>query len=110
MASPEGNVTMGLLPRVVRPAVGVAVVLTLISLPTLRTHRIPGSALSPTLAYASGGSPDETLNPPPVPTKKAAAMRLGTTQIGAPVQSSKLTALERWEIYYRVFRLFAHRV
>lgn len=103
---------MGLLPRVVRPAVGIAVVLTLISLPTLRTYRIPGSALSPTLAFASGGSPDETLNPPPAPPKKASAMRLGTSQVGAPVQSSmrKLTALERWEIYYRVFRLFAHRV
>jgi hypothetical protein len=102
---------MGLLPRAVRPALGVVVVLTLISLPTLRTQRIPGSALSPTVAWA-GGSPDETLNPPAVPPKKSSAMRLGTTQVGAPVQSSmrKFTALERWEIYYRVFRIFVHRI
>lgn len=103
---------MGLLPRVLKIAFGALVLLALISLPSLRSHRSLGSALTPSVAWA-GGSPDETLNPPPTPPppKKAMRIGLGTVQVGVthrPV--TKFTALERWEIYYRVFRIFAHRI
>jgi hypothetical protein len=37
---------------------------------------------------------------------------LGTVQVGVTTHRTvtKFTALERWEIYYRVFRIFAHRI
>lgn len=97
---------MGLLPRVLRFAIGVTLLLALISLPTTRTHRIPGSALAPSVAWA-GGSPDETLYP-----KKASRIGMGTVQVGVPAHrvGPKFTTLERWEIFYRVFRTFAHRI
>jgi hypothetical protein len=105
---------MGPLPRVCKVALGVLVLFALISLPSLRDHRTLGSALAPSVAWA-GGSPDETLNPPPTPPpppKKASRFGLGTVQVGVTAHRpvTKFTALERWEIFYRVFRIFAHRI
>lgn len=102
---------MGLLPRVLTIALGVTALLALLSLPSLRSDRTLGSALAPSVAWA-GGSPDETLNPPPVPPKSASRIGQSTVQAGVSVHRTvpKFTALERWEIYYRVFRIFAHRI
>ena len=102
---------MGLLPRVLTIALGVTALLALLSLPSLRGDRTPGRALAPSVAWA-GGSPDETLNPPPIPPKKSSRIGAGPVQVGVTAHRTvpKFTALERWEIYYRVFRIFAHRI
>lgn len=108
---------MAILPRVSKLAIGTAVVLALFSLPTLRTARNLGSALAPSIAWA-GGSPDETLkpsdNPPPSQTR-AAAITVDTRAMDAGAISSqragtRLTALQRWQIFYSVFRTFATRL
>lgn len=109
---------MGLLPRLLRNAVLASALFTLISLPTLRSHRVPGSALTPTIAWA-GGSPDETLKPPDspppstTPPKSASSFRHGTTIDGATAYAhqpyTRLTALQRWHIFVSVFRIFATR-
>lgn len=111
---------MGLLPRVSKLAIGTAVVLALLSLPTLRTTRNLGSALAPSIAWA-GGSPDETLKPADSPTStttpiKVAGIRrldsrtsVDVATIGTARAGSRLTALQRWEIFFSVFRTFAIR-
>jgi hypothetical protein len=105
---------MGLLPRVFRLVFGVAVLSVLISLPALRFDRNQGSVITPSIAWA-GGSPDETLNPPPVPPppQKVSAIRIGIGQASdAQAQRRSIrsfTALERWQLFYRVFRIFAYR-
>ena len=109
---------MGLLPRVSKLAIGTAVVLALLSLPTLRTTRNLGSALAPSIAWA-GGSPDETLKPNDSPTstttppKAARFSRLDVSTSGQVVGTARaetrLTALQRWEIFFGVFRIFAIR-
>jgi len=113
----EGDADMSLLPRVSRLAVGILVLLTLISLPTLRSKRNPGSALTPSIAWA-GGSPDETLKPPADPPPKAktvpvigtnTADRMGMGLSNTHRSLTQLTAHQRWEIYYNVFRLLAYR-
>jgi|SRR5687767_6561804 len=105
---------MGLLPRVLRLVFGVTALSVLISLPTLRTDRNQGSVITPSIAWA-GGSPDETLNPPPVPPppQKVSAIRIGSEQVAdanaARRSIRSFTALERWQLFYRVFRIFAYR-
>ena len=101
---------MGLVRRLCRPALGVLVLFALTSLPTLRSERIPGSALTPRIAYA-GGSPDETLDP-----KKHASgqIQIDPTEADAVRASSTPSVdqkvLRQWEIYYSVFRIFAQRL
>lgn len=107
-----------LLPRLLRTAVYSLVLLALISLPMSRSSRNPGSALAPSIAWA-GGSPDETLKPPDSPppdssTKKSAAItRTGTTtfQDGLVTHRpfTRLTALQRWQLFFSVFRTYATR-
>jgi hypothetical protein len=111
MASAEGKADMGLLPRVSRFALGVLVVLALTSLPALRFDRIPGCALSPQIAWA-GGSPDETLNPKKAPTMQPGFVApTGSIAVGvSDVQRPGTARIKRWEIYYRVFRIFAQRL
>lgn len=119
MALAEGDADMGLLlPRVLRLAVLTLALLTLISLPTLRSDRNTGSALTPTIAWA-GGSPDETLKPPDspppsTPPKSASITGFGTAStdaatIGTHRAYTRLTALQRWQIFVSVFRTFATR-
>lgn len=119
MALAEGDADMSLLlPRRSRVAVLTLALLTLISLPTLRIERIPGNALTPSIAWA-GGSPDETLKPPDAPPtttppKSAAITRLGysgtdATTLGTKRSTTRLTALQRWQLFVSVFRTFATR-
>lgn len=119
MALAEGDADMSLLlPRVLRLAVLTLALLTLISLPTLRAQRNPGSALTPSIAWA-GGSPDETLKPPDqpppsTPLKASSVTRLGTSstdavRVGVDRRYTRLTALQRWQIFVSVFRTFATR-
>jgi hypothetical protein len=117
MALAEGDADMGLLlPRGSKLAVLTLAFLTLISLPTLRAHRNPGNALTPSIAWA-GGSPDETLKPPdtpPPPSKSPSISHLGTTgtearTLGTQRVATRLTALQRWHIFVSVFWTFATR-
>jgi hypothetical protein len=119
MALAEGDADMSLLlPRSSRVAVLTLALLTVISLPTLRIDRTPGSALTPSIAWA-GGSPDETLKPPDsppttTPPKSAAITRIGytgmnATTIGTNRSTMRLTALQRWQLFVSVFRTFATR-
>lgn len=107
-----------LLPRLSKTAVCSLVLFAVISLPTFRPFRTTGSALAPSIAWA-GGSPDETLKPPDsppppsTPTKSASITRVGTDAYGptlAPQRPyTRLTALQRWQIFFSVFRTFAAR-
>jgi hypothetical protein len=109
-ASAEGDADMGLVSRLCRPALGVLVLLVLTSLPTLRSERIPGSALTPRIAVA-GGSPDETLDPR---KHDAGRIQIDPTETDVARVSSTpvrdLKVLRQWEIYYSVFRIFAQRL
>jgi hypothetical protein len=109
---------MSLLPRLAKGSFAVVVLVSLTSLPVGPASRTPGSALAPRLAWA-GGSPDETLKPPttpPDPTKKAASIRTTTGTGGsARLETSQATALrrltlrERFELAYRILRIYALR-
>lgn len=108
---------MSLLPRSSRIAILALALLSLISLPTLRIDRNPGSALTPSIAWA-GGSPDETLKPPDsppttTPPKSASITRSGSTSVDPAMVThrsyTRLTALQRWQIFVSVFRTFATR-
>jgi hypothetical protein len=84
---------MSLQPRVSRLAVGILVLLT------------------PLIAWAAG-SPDETLKPPQEPPSRASTIAW-TDQTGTSLSNtrplSRLTTLQRLEIYYNVLRLLAYR-
>ena len=107
---------MGHVTRRFRFVIGVLALLALISLPTIRNDRNPGSAFTPSIALA-GGSPDETLNP-----KKSDASQPGSIGFegasrfttrdarGSSFRGSDHKVLRQWEIYYRVFRIFAQRL
>lgn len=71
---------MTLLPRLSKPAVLLAVLFTLLALPVVWTQQAPWHGIAPALSHA-GGSPDETLKPPPSPTGKVAALNRPTTTV-----------------------------
>lgn len=54
--------------------------IVLTALPGVWFTQVPGNAFGPATAWA-GGTPDETLNPPPTPPKKTSAfnMRRGSS-------------------------------
>ena len=110
---------MGLLPRLAKYSFVVAALVALTSLPVPPADRNPGSALTPRLAWA-GGSPDETLKPPatpPDPAKKVASIRTieGYTGGEARLETSRMEALrrltlrQRFELAYRILRIYAIR-
>ena len=71
---------MTYLPRLSKPAVLLAVLFTLLALPVVWTQQAPWHGIAPALSHA-GGSPDETLKPPPTPTGKAAALSRPTATV-----------------------------
>jgi hypothetical protein len=69
--------------------------------PSSIQHRV--SVLGPSVAWA--GSPDETLNPPPVPPKKSAQrtiVRPGVTSVSMPARALLATL---WRVYWATVRL-----
>ena len=107
---------MGYVTRGFRFVIGVLVLLALISLPTIRNDRNPGSALTPSIALA-GGSPDETLNPKKTPASQPGSIEFEPASRFTPsdarvssFRGSDHKILRQWEIYYRVFRIFAQRL
>jgi len=95
---------MGLLRRLATIAAAVALCIALTSLPTLRPHRITGSAFVPAAAWA-GGSPDETLKPPPPPLSKSRQylVQVRPSAERNDVRADRLTTVERWLLLYRVY-------
>ena len=85
---------MSLQPRVSRLAVGILVLLT------------------PLIAWAAG-SPDETLKPPQEPPSRASTIAWTDQTEAGPSNTqrsiSRLTTLQRLEIYFNVLRLLAYR-
>lgn len=61
------------LPRLSKPAVLLAVLVTLLALPVVWTQQAPWHGIAPALSQA-GGSPDETLKPPSAPPGRAAML------------------------------------
>ncbi|HEY7727017.1 MAG TPA: hypothetical protein VID50_01020 [Candidatus Eisenbacteria bacterium] len=105
---------MRLLPRRAQRATFLAVLLVLISLPLTWTDRAPWHGIAPTLSRA-GGSPDETLNPPPGPPGKpghaSAFLRSGVAATGhravvetTVVRGGAAQALRHgdWLLFWRV--------
>lgn len=106
---------MGLLPRIAKLSIAATTLLALTSLPVHPDFRGPGSALTPHTAWA-GGSPDETLKPPVTPppeqNKAASVQPLASgSWLDANRQTSlrRLSLFERFELSYRLFRLFVSR-
>jgi hypothetical protein len=59
---------MRLLPRRIQIVTTLATFLFLLALPVAWTDQAPWHGIAPSLSHA-GGSPDETLNPPPTPPR-----------------------------------------
>ncbi len=66
---------MGLRYDSLRFALLAATLIVLTALPGTWLPQVPGNAFGPATAWA-GGTPDETLNPPPTPPKKSSASSL----------------------------------
>ena len=64
---------MGLRVRSIRFALSVAMLFALTALPGVWFNQAPGNAIGTATAWA-GGTPDETLNPPPTPPKKSSSI------------------------------------
>lgn len=62
------------LPRTAKPAIFLALLVALVSLPVVWTQQAPWHGIAPALSHAGGapmgGSPDETLKPASSPTGK----------------------------------------
>ena len=102
---------MTLLPRLSKPAVLLAVLFTLLALPVVWTQQAPWHGIAPALSHA-GGSPDETLKPPPTPTGKAACLSRPTAtdrvKASEPAGRSGLAVRARvpspaWVLYGKVY-------
>jgi hypothetical protein len=85
------------------------------SLPALQHDRIPRSAIAPSIAWA-GGSPDETLKPPPVPPKARAVPHVRGTELDRAASwnalhsaIARLKGADRLEFFYRVILSSTHR-
>ena len=74
--------------RSLRLALSAAMLIVLTALPGVWLSQTPGNAFGPATAWA-GGTPDETLSPPPTPPKKASAigrrLDFGTTTPGRAI-------------------------
>lgn len=82
-------------------AIGISLFLALPA-PSPIQHRV--SVIGPSVVWA--GSPDETLNPPPTPPKRASrssVMRPGVTIVTTPTRVLLSTVL--WRVYWATVRL-----
>jgi len=66
-----------------------ATLVALTALPSTWLFQAPGNAFGPATAWA-GGTPDETLNPPPTPPKKSGAFRWDPS-----IKTSAVTVVDR---------------
>lgn len=64
---------MGIRARSLRIALSASMLLALTALPGAWFDQAPGNAIGTATAWA-GGTPDETLNPPPTPPKKSSSV------------------------------------
>ena len=61
--------------RSLRLALSATMLIVLTALPGVWFTQVPGNAFGPATAWA-GGTPDETLSPPPMPPKKSGALSM----------------------------------
>ena len=105
---------MGPLPRFAKIALASALLIALASLPAVDSNRIPGSGISPTMAWA-GGSPDETLKPPVPPKTRSISKARGNDLESAASWKAlrsavaRLKGADRWEFFTRVILTSTHR-
>lgn len=94
---------MGLRYRSLRFALLAALLIALTALPGTWLPQVPGNAFGPATAWA-GGTPDETLNPPPTPPKKSGALSQrwdrstsvsGTSVVDRPARRALITKSDR---------------
>lgn len=106
-SSGEGVATMSLLSVVkANPAKALLplAIVVFLSLPVSITFQSQVKAIGPTVAWA--GSPDETLNPPPSPTKRCAKLKStseGTSATRIPMSSRYLFGV-LWRVYWATVR------
>ena len=98
--------------RSLRLALSAAMLIVLTALPGVWFTQAPGNAFGPATAWA-GGTPDETLNPPPMPPKKSSAltMRHGQsiptpdTAIGGRIErGTTLSTIGRIKVLWTIVR------
>jgi hypothetical protein len=72
---------MGFRIRSLRLVTCILAFFAIAALPGLWSHQNPGSTLGPAIAWA-GGTPDETLNPPPTPPQQTSKSGKSSTWYG----------------------------
>ena len=80
---------MGPRSRSLRIALSAAMLIALTALPGVWFIQTPGNVIGPATAWA-GGTPDETLNPPPTPPKKSSSADV-LWDSGTPISESAIT-------------------
>jgi hypothetical protein len=110
---------MGYRLRSLRYALLISVMFAIAALPGLWSNQTPGSTFGPAIAWA-GGTPDETLNPPPTPptngggkkTSDGYGYAVGTTDVAtdaAEVQGAT-DRPSRWSLFWLVIRSTVLRI
>ena len=102
---------MGLRIRSLRISLLAATLVALTALPSSWDLQGPGNAFGPATVWA-GGTPDETLNPPPTPPKKSGAFyrcdRSSTTPATPVVdrasRRSNITMIDRLKAVWSIVR------
>jgi hypothetical protein len=109
---------MGLRLRALRYALFVLVFFAIAALPGSWNHQTPGSSHGPAVAWA-GGTPDETLNPPPTPPSGAGKKSSSNYAIGngpttvEPATDSVRSAADRgfrWDLAWLIIRTTVLRI
>jgi hypothetical protein len=107
---------MGLRTRSFRCAILVLLGLAIAALPGTWPGQVPGSTFGPTLTWA-GGTPDETLNPPPTPPQSGTNPKKGTSYAtGGPTAADRLSQASlddrgrTWRTIWQVLRAAILRI
>ena len=103
---------MGLQVRSLRFALSAAMLFALTALPGVWFDQVPGNAIGTATAWA-GGTPDETLNPPPTPPKKSSSVGLrwdyGTSTSDTAIihradRTTRISRIERIKAIWTLLR------
>ncbi|HEY6571977.1 MAG TPA: hypothetical protein VI198_01560 [Candidatus Eisenbacteria bacterium] len=83
-----------------------ATLIALTALPGAWLPQVPGNAFGPATAWA-GGTPDETLNPPPTPPKKSTASSLRWDHSTSTPEAAVVDRAARRTFFTKFERLMA---
>ncbi|HSQ59384.1 MAG TPA: hypothetical protein VLT84_02955 [Acidobacteriota bacterium] len=97
----------------------LSVLFAIAALPGFWNHQTPGSSIGPSIAWA-GGTPDETLNPPPTPPPSGSGKKTsGEYAYGVPSTDGASDAAtirqttdrsSRWSMIWLVIRSTVLRI